>query len=1566
MSNEIEKDENLDLVEQETNSNALKTEAEQGGFDFTTPSPNEGMASGPVENFLDNQSSRLGNWIDDTFQGDQTTQEELLDERQRQKVAGIANEQDRQDALNESTDLLDVIPREVIRAPLGAIEDAANSVALTVDKTGDEFKKQINQALGRPVNPDQDPSSDEYESWFDGSNKIIAENQTAVGKFARGIGEFWVLTRWSGKALGPAKGKASTMLGNTQLVRAANPMIQSNRYSRWASEVGKRIWQVGSDGVIADFVMSSSEGKNLANLAEEHAPWLLPDLTAALSADPEDTWYVERFKGALVGTSFNYVGHIVGGIVKGAWKSGRWMLAQKKAGKSLTEEILNEGDKIFNNTINEELSKGVVNDQSVADRLSEVRYEYGKGINPNNSKDEYILKHLLLEDQAEYARLIDGKEPSEWFINNLKKRGKADFTEIEVTDEDAFWREAFNNLSDEDFLDTKGILNMPERPSLRELAINDYFELAQKIGGRKGDPWLPIQNMSLVQSAENAMREFDPVVNADGSADFQRATYDGSVVKYDKVKGDYQVSMEDLEKMWKELQWNFREEGSLDTAYRTIDEPYISKAAAGNKQLYDIYKEVADDMDRISMGMKESDYRMTIEADIELARPFMEPIAKFIDGKDVDISKEYKRILKALRAKGGTDSIRYDFIRDTSDVTKSGRVRTKRVTVPGVSQMRANLFVLHSLGKITAKLAKNTLDINNDLPLTRNWEMFTDLMKVMFIENKLWGFHWGKQGQASQAGIAEVLAMWKKPPKAKYAELQQEADKIFTELENLYKAGDKEAVQDLLQMALMTNGQVTAIAQIPEYLGRKLLNRPGAKGMETFTGQLKQVPARTIDEAYQTVIQSWLGHPKTAVNALFMTNALNMSRTLEGWVGVNLPWRKYTFKESELVGTIYEGMDFSQFKKAKLQLLGIQWSSLQRAQLEAWEMFKRNWEINQKPKVFDEDGGVIFRKPDYGSKFDDNTDNAQWENLGHFYEKYGTAMQKKGYGLVNSLYKINKVPLMRSNRSAMNAGDAYTRTIIGRQQMAVSAAEQAIKDGLDLDDLPEFIKKNDEIFREKIFRKNKDDMWVVKDPRATAIGDEVTLMKQIPEQFKGFQVLERNPWTNRFFAFMRPSFNNAGNVFDRTPLKVFTEQYRDIVEIGSAESAQRWNLSLDELPRARDEMVGRMALGTTLAGIVWGLALNGHIIGDYPADEADRKLWKLNKIQPNSVAIPKPYNPLTQEKGANGWIYVSFGRSDIAGTLFSMVANGAYYADVMGEDYFTQWENKMAWYFGMAVADVGVIQSASDLSSLFDAGTGNMPNPERSFAKLFRPQLGVGGQSRFLADLFDNTQKESNTFLEYVRQQDIIFKSNVPNDYDILGKNRGRGNAQPLRNGPHNPLLKLFNSLSPFTITSTEGDNVKKTLLDIRYNLGAEVSTLKGVPLNSQEKSDLKLVLAEDKEFRTELEQMISSDLWQRNMNKYIELNKKNVDGWKAQEAWFYSQIGSIFERAKNRATETLKDSERFPEYNNNSADSLFNRITVRGYQKDAASTSDPVYSESLYNQIEKIRKYGTTGVAPQ
>ena len=387
--NELEKQE---LAEEEVQANQ---------FDFSIPNPSEGEARGPVEAFTDKLSANAKDFIDNRFQGDQKTKEDFIAEREQARVDVTAGEEERQEALNESTNFFDVVAREGVRAPLGAIEDAAHSVLLTADKTGDEVKKQINQTLGRPVDPEQDPSSDEYKSWYDGSNKIIAENQTGLGKFARGISEFMLLTRWTGKALGPARAQGSTMLGNTQLVRAAAPMYQSNRYVRFATDAGKRLWQIGTDGAIADFIMSSSEGQNMANLAEEHAPWLLPDLMSALSADPGDTWYQERFKSALVGTSFNFLGYTVNSFVKASWKSGRWILKQKAAGKSLTEELLNEGDKIFNTEFNKGLKESVVKEQEIGDRLSKIRYDSGQGIDPRYTKTNYILKHLSEDDQLE-------------------------------------------------------------------------------------------------------------------------------------------------------------------------------------------------------------------------------------------------------------------------------------------------------------------------------------------------------------------------------------------------------------------------------------------------------------------------------------------------------------------------------------------------------------------------------------------------------------------------------------------------------------------------------------------------------------------------------------------------------------------------------------------------------------------------------------------------------------------------------------------------------------------------------------------------------------------------------------------------------------------------------------------------------------------------------------------------------------------------------------------------------------------------------------------------------------
>ena len=84
-------------------------------------------------------------------------------------------------------------PREITRAPLGAISDAIQSIFFFVDKSEDELKKQVNNALGNPTPAWEDPKQTVYKSWYKESNRLVRENQTAVGKLIRLIGKVFVV-----------------------------------------------------------------------------------------------------------------------------------------------------------------------------------------------------------------------------------------------------------------------------------------------------------------------------------------------------------------------------------------------------------------------------------------------------------------------------------------------------------------------------------------------------------------------------------------------------------------------------------------------------------------------------------------------------------------------------------------------------------------------------------------------------------------------------------------------------------------------------------------------------------------------------------------------------------------------------------------------------------------------------------------------------------------------------------------------------------------------------------------------------------------------------------------------------------------------------------------------------------------------------------------------------------------------------------------------------------------------------------------------------------------------------
>ena len=1539
MSDELN---NEEVVESNLDENEIQQRIEDGTLDFSSPSTSEADEGydNPISQLMESATVNARDFIDNTFQGDQLSKDDIRSNQAGIRKDRLASQQSLDAALNESTNPLDVVARESIRAPLGAIEDAAHSVLLTADKTGDQIKKSINETLGRPVDPWEDPDSESYSSWFDGSKKIIGENQTPLGELARGFGEFFLLTRWTGAALGPARVGLGNTLGNTKLIRAANPMYKSNRFMRWSVDGAQKVWNIGTDGAIADFIMSSSEGKNMANMAEEHAPWLLPDLMAWLSADPGDSWYEERFKSALVGSSFNYVGHVAAGLIKSTYRSGKWLLNEKNLGRRLTQPLLDKADKLRNKWFNQELEKAVLEEQSLGDKIADIRYDSGQGINPVYSKTDYVLKHLDDDDALEYARLLDGEEPSDWLLDSMERRGKISYNDLDF-------------LQEGDFYDTKGILNMPT-PNYRELAMQDLFEAAAKIGQRKKDYWLPNENMSSVQKAETILRETDPFVNPNSSyADFEKISYG---------EGDFRVKASTLEDAIKERQWNFKENNSTDNVTRIINsDPYINQVAAGNKDLEEIYQEVVDEMGKIRMNMSPSDYTLDVDATMAMARPFLEPLELMMKGEPVDLVKAYKKVLLDGRnpKKGFTDTIEYKYLRRLVVDEKTGEATMKanNALTVGVAQRDANLLVLHSLGKVLQKLSKNTLHIKNGLPITRNWEMITDLMKVIFIENKKWGYHWGNQGQAAQTGVAKMLAKMMQPVKKEtLAAFKKEADDVFDVLLQLKKEGKEQLVDDIITLSILTDGQVRSVAQIGEYLDKLL------KGghMENFNGELVEIPGRFRKQMMETVYQTMLGHPKTAIKANFMTNLFNVSRSLEQWIGMNLPHRKFLDAEQGkgfLKG--YEGGG-SAFTKQERALIGVQYSAMWRAHGEAWKMFTRNMDINLKPKLTDDNGKIIFRSPDYGSKFDMKGDDTAFRALDDIYNRHTTGARKWAHNGAKLHYDMNKLAIMRFSQSVLNSSDAFTRTIIGRQEVALEAAKGALKAGVDPEDLVKFTKAYDEKFKDIIFKKTKDDVWVVKPgTQAQRIGDEMTLMTPLEGWEANFKKGVNNPLLERFFFFLRPTFNQARAISKRLPTTVFGQQYRDIVLKGDG---TRWGIAPEDIPRAVYEIEGRIALGTSALVILTGLASQGMIIGSMPKDAEDRKLWKLNKIQPNSIAIPKPWNPLKENRGDNGWIYVGVKNLDILGVMLSQIGNLFYYSDIIDETTFDETLARMSWTMAAALGDISVIESFKGVADLIEANDQGQ-NFEAMIAKLTRMQAPLGGQSRWLAELFNDEVKEANTFAEMLIEKDFLLKSALPNDYDWLQPQKNRPkkleDVKPLRTGPHNPISKLLNSLLPVSIHGTEGDFIKQTLLKIRYNIGDEIRTIDGVELNSQEISDLKKVMAWDPYLIPELTKMMNSTSFKNTLATYTEQELKANDGWSLADQEFTQLLRPIFTRARQRAKDALANPELFPEYNNGKPEALSTRLYARQLQKKISKQDSTEGANKIIEKVNELKEKG-------
>ena len=224
-------------------------------------------------NLLENAQVGLRDFIDNTFQGDQRSKDEIKTDRRNIAKQGVKKSEEFQKSIDEAT--LDTAPlttiaREAVRAPLGGITGAVEGLVNTADLIGDTAltvftdESEKNNVLG-----------DKYEALnFDLG---VAENKTAVGSFVREAISIYILMRRASVVPG---------LGGAEKTSAAG---------RLAVETAR--------GAIADFITDGGTG-NLSNLLEEINPNLSNTFWTALAHDEDDNPWERKLKNTIEGGFF--------------------------------------------------------------------------------------------------------------------------------------------------------------------------------------------------------------------------------------------------------------------------------------------------------------------------------------------------------------------------------------------------------------------------------------------------------------------------------------------------------------------------------------------------------------------------------------------------------------------------------------------------------------------------------------------------------------------------------------------------------------------------------------------------------------------------------------------------------------------------------------------------------------------------------------------------------------------------------------------------------------------------------------------------------------------------------------------------------------------------------------------------------------------------------------------------------------------------------------------------------------------------------------------------------------
>jgi hypothetical protein len=281
-------------------------------------------------------------------------------------------------------------------------------------------------------------------------------------------------------------------------------------------------------------------------------------------------------------------------------------------------------------------------------------------------------------------------------------------------------------------------------------------------------------------------------------------------------------------------------------------------------------------------------------------------------------------------------------------------------------------------------------------------------------------------------------------------------------------------------------------------------------------------------------------------------------------------------------------------------------------------------------------------------------------------------------------------------------------------------------------------------------------------------------------------------WPKLFIPFIRTPTNLLKYATEHSPAAPLLKEVREDYAAGGAR---------------RDLAIARMVMGTGVGMTVAGLASQGRITGNGPADPSAKRALQANGWQPYSFKI--------------GDTYISYRRLDPWATVLGMAADSVELQSAMTAK---QQQDAGAVIVGAMVQNLSSKTWLSGLSDLIDAITDPKQNAKNVITRL-ASSMATPTLSSQIAQGIDPVYRDTNGagYIEGIRKK---IESRIPGASknliprrDILG--------QEIKS-ESNPLARL---VSPFDVSTARHDPNAEAILESGARFSVPSRTLKGARL---------------------------------------------------------------------------------------------------------------------------------------